>query len=155
MSVVFDRHDPAALGARLGTANEVTPELMNEVIDTACFRLSSLGQSKMTERLTRFIDSGAWMDAALMLIELELPFWHIRRIAYDDGEWYCALSKERELPDWISDSVEARHADLALALLSALAEAQVTIPSPANAGSALATSMLDPLYAPVCCDNFR
>ena len=70
------------------------------------------------------IQSGAWTDAALALIDLELPFWQVRRIAYDNGEWYCALSRERELPDWLDQSIEARHADLSLAILSAFVEAQ-------------------------------
>ena len=58
------------------------------------------------------MQSGAWTDAALALIDLELPQWQVRRIAYDEGEWYCALSRERELPDWLDQSIEARHADL-------------------------------------------
>jgi hypothetical protein len=48
----------------------------------------------------------------------------VRRLAYDDGEWYCALSRERELPDWLDQSIEARHADLALAILCAFVEAR-------------------------------
>ena len=56
----------------------------------------------------------AWTDAALALIDLELPMWQLRRIAYHDGEWYCVLSRECELPDWLDRSIEARHADLAL-----------------------------------------
>ena len=65
---------------------------------------------------------GAWTDAALALIELELPQWRVRRLAYDDGEWYCSLSRGRELPDWLDQPVEGRHADLALAILSAFVE---------------------------------
>ena len=84
----------------------------------------SLGQTEKTARIERLIQSGAWTDAALALIDLELPHWQVRRIAYDEGEWYCALSRERELPDWLDQSIEARHADLALAILSAFVEAQ-------------------------------
>jgi hypothetical protein len=36
----------------------------------------------------------------------------------------CALSRERELPDWLDRSIEAHHADLSLAILSAFSEAQ-------------------------------
>ena len=75
-----------------------------------------------TERIETLIRLGAWTDAALALIELELPQWQVRRLAYGDGEWYCALSRERELPDWLDQSVEARHSDLELAILSALVE---------------------------------
>ena len=27
--------------------------------------------------------------------------WQVRRIVYDAGEWHCALSRQRELPDWV------------------------------------------------------
>ena len=47
----------------------------------------------------------------------------VRRITYDGGEWHCALSRERELPEWLDQAVEARHASLALAILSAYIEA--------------------------------
>ena len=59
-----------------------------------------------------------------------MPQWQVRRIAYDEGEWHCALSRQRELPDWLDQSVEAHHADLALAILSAFVEAQrISAPS--------------------------
>ena len=97
---------------------------------------------------------GAWTDAALALIDLELPQWQIRRIAYDDGEWYCALSRERELPDWLDRSIEARHADLPLALLGAFVEAQA-ITAPQSRPSVPSVSRdANPFYEPVCCDNF-
>src|SRR5262249_61401099 len=72
----------------------------------------------------------ALAEAARALIALELRLWQVRRIAYDGGEWYCALSRDRELPDWLDQSVLAHHQDLALAILAALVEAQaVTAPS--------------------------
>ncbi len=46
-------------------------------------------------------------------MELELPLWQVRRIAYDEGEWHCALSRERELPDWLDAAVEARYSSRA------------------------------------------
>ena len=84
----------------------------------------------------------------------ELPLWQVRRIAYDSGEWYCALSRERELPDWLDQSIEARHADLALAILAAFVEAQ-RISAPQSRASVPAVGRLaDPLYEPLCSDNF-
>ena len=85
----------------------------------------SLARAKREDRADRAADRvGAWTDAALALIDLELPQWQVRRIAYDEGEWYCALSRQRELPEWLDQSIEARHADLALAMLSAFVEAR-------------------------------
>ena len=44
------------------------------------------------------------------------PIWNCRggssrRITYEQGEWYCALSRQRELPDCSINSIEGRHAD--------------------------------------------
>jgi hypothetical protein len=117
-------NDLGELNARLRDAGAADAALINEVIGAACRRYPSLGQTEKTAGLERLIQSAAWTDAALALIDLELPFWQVRRLAYDDGEWYCALSRERELPDWLDQSIEARHADLALAILSAFVEAR-------------------------------
>lgn len=109
--------DLGALIARLGDARKAHAALVNAVIAAA-------DGGEKTTHLARLIQSSAWTEAALALIDLELPFWQIRRLAYDNGEWYCALSRERELPDWLDQSIEARHADLALAILSAFVEAR-------------------------------
>ena len=116
--------DPAGLSDRLRDANAATPKLMADLIAIACRRFPSIGASETTARIKDLIQLRAWTDAALALIDLELPYWKVRRIAYDEGEWYCALSRERELPDWLDRSVEARHTDLALAILAAFVEAR-------------------------------
>jgi hypothetical protein len=84
-----------------------------------------------------------------------LPHWQLRRLAYDDGEWHCALSRQRELPDWLDDrSVESHHADLAMAILSAFADAQRKS-APANRTSVPAVPWpTSPLNEPLNCDNF-
>ena len=154
MRLLREHHDPRVLGDRLRTAHAVTAELMSEIVGAACRRFPSMGQAEKTARIERLIGSEAWTDAALALIDLELPLWQVRRIAYDEGEWYCALSRERELPDWLDRSIEARHADLALAILSAFVEAQrITAPSSRPSVPAVAREP-NPLYEPVCCDNF-
>jgi hypothetical protein len=117
-------HDLGELNARLRDAGKADAPLIGEVIDAACRRYPSLGQTAKSARLAQLIESNAWTDAALALIDLELPLWQVRRLAYDDGEWHCALSRERELPDWLDQSIEARHADLALAILGAFVEAR-------------------------------
>src|SRR5215475_13080844 len=116
--------DLGDLNERLRNAPEANQALMADVMHAACRRFPSLGLGEKTTRIERLIRSGAWTDAALALIDLELPQWQIRRLVYDDGEWYCALSRERLLPDWLDQSIETRHADLALAILSAFVEAQ-------------------------------
>ena len=154
MPLLSKHRDPGELDDRLREAHTVTSELMSEVIGEACRRFPSAGQTEKTARIERLIKTGAWTDAALALIDLELPLWQVRRIAYDEGEWYCALSRERELPDWLDRSIEARHADLALAILSAFVDAQ-RIAAPSSKTSVPAVPRdANPLYEPVCCDNF-
>ena len=121
---IRDINDLGALTRRMTDAAKADTTLVGDVIDAACRRYPSFGQTEKTARLNRLIQSGAWTDAALALIDIELPFWQVRRLAYDNGEWYCALSRERELPDWLDQSIEAHHADLSLAILSAFVEAQ-------------------------------
>jgi len=121
---IRDINDLGELTRHLTDAAKADATLVGDVIGAACRRYPSLGQTEKTIRLDQLIRSAAWTDAALALIDLELPLWQVRRLAYDDGEWYCALSRERELPDWLDQSIEVRHADLALAILSAFVEAR-------------------------------
>ncbi|OKO73095.1 hypothetical protein [Bradyrhizobium sp. AS23.2] len=149
------RHlDPPSLSQRLRTAPAMTRPLMLDIIDNACRRFPSLGQSERTARLMRLIAAEAWADAALALMELELPMWQVRRIAYDEGEWHCALSRERELPDWLDAAVESRHADLALALLSAFIEVQALAMEVSRPSVPTVRPAPDPFYEPIGCENF-
>lgn len=142
------------LAAKLRKAQAATPELMAEVLNVSQRRALVPGHSEIALHLEQLIAARAWIDVALVLLELELPLWHIRRIAYDDGEWHCALSRQRELPDWLDESHEASHPDLALAILSAFIEAQ------AAAASSVTSSIPEPFARPdsefirLCCDNF-
>jgi hypothetical protein len=146
--------DSDDLNERLRNADAVTAELMSEVIGASCRRFPSIGQTVKTARIERLMASEAWTDAALALIDLELPLWQVRRIAYDEGEWYCALSHQRELPDWLDRSIESRHADLALAIVGAfVAVQQVTAPA-SRPSVPTVTRNANRLYEPLCCDNF-
>ena len=69
------------------------------------------------------VEAEAWTDTALALIDAALPHWKLTRLAFDDGEWACCLSKHWQPPDLLDDLVEARHEVLALAILSAVIEA--------------------------------
>ena len=143
-----------AICDRLPDAPAVTPELFREIIGKVNPRSPSKGEAGKTARIERLMAAGAWTDAALALVELELPQWQLRRVAYDGGEWHCELSRARELPDWLDQSVEARHPDLALALLGAFAEAQRDAAPRTAASVPLAPRSPDEIFVPVCCDNF-
>jgi hypothetical protein len=154
MSLLAETQNAVEPGDRIRDACAATAEFMSDIIHQTCRRFPSESPNGKSVRLERLIQSGAWTDAALALIDLELPQWQIRRIAYDEGEWHCALSQQRELPEWLDQSVEARHADLALAILSAFVEAR-RISAPASRPSVPAVRAdLDPIYEPVLSDNF-
>jgi hypothetical protein len=149
-----NHHDAGLLSNRLRDADTVTAKLMSELVAATCRRYPSVGRTAKTARIERLIGSQAWTDAALALIDLELPQWQVRRIAYDEGEWHCALSRAREIPEWLDQSIESRHANLPLAVLSAYLDARyVSAPSPRTSVPAVPRDA-NAFYTPFCCDNF-
>jgi hypothetical protein len=132
----------------------VTAEMFSDVIGSVCRRFPSAGQPEKTMQIQRLVASEAWTDAVLALIAFELPQWQVRRIAYDEGEWHCALSSQRDLPDWLDQSIEARHADLPLALLSAFVDARLANPPSSRTSVPAGRRDASEYYQPLCCDNF-
>ncbi len=154
MQQASENHGLDELSGRLHDASEANALLLGEVIAAACRRFPSMGQSAKSAQVERLIQAEAWTDAALALIDLELPLWQVRRIAYDEGEWHCALSRQRELPDWLDQSIEARHEDLALAILCAFVEAR-RVGAPASRTSVPSVSpCADTLTEIACSDNY-
>ncbi len=150
---------PAALGARLRSATSVTPALIADVIGENILRassrhVSSPWQATRSKRVGQLICLGAWTDAALELVALELPQWNVRRLAYDGGEWHCALSRERELPDWLDQAAEGRHTELPLAILSALTEARRMAADAQETATPRAPQAANMLFEPLLSDNF-
>ena len=153
MPILSGLRDTRDLSDRLRDARAVTGSLLSDVIKEACWRFPPVRRTDKTARIERLIESEAWTDAALALIELELPQWKVRRIAYDEGEWCCAVSRQRELPDWLDQSIESAHADLPLAILGAFLDAQrVSAPS-ARASVPAVRGGADALDEPLCCEN--
>jgi hypothetical protein len=154
MLLLSDHQDSSELSDRLRHAEAVTAKLTADIIGVTCRRFPSAGQTEKTARIERLIGAQAWMDAALALIDLELPQWQVRRIAYDEGEWHCALSRQRELPEWLDQSIEVHHADLPLAILSAFVEARRTSAPRIRTSVPTVPREVNAFYEPVCCDNF-
>ena len=142
-----------SLTDRLRDAPKVTASLVQDVIDTFCRHHAHPGRTGMIPRIERLIATEAWTEVALALIDFELPQWKLRRLAYDSGEWHCALSSQRELPDWLDQAIEASHPDLPGALLGALIKAQHLV-QPAGQPSVPATLPDSALAAALCCDDF-
>ncbi len=109
--------------------------------------------SRESQRVKALINAGAWTDAALALLAIELPDWRLRRMIYDEGEWHCAISRARELPDWLDDAIETHHPDLTMAILKAAVKGIGTAEAeqrgePHSGCKSLESESL------VCCDNF-
>ena len=129
-------------------AEKLLTDLLGD--DDGASPLSARGRRRA--RIDHLMRAEARIDAALELIALQLPRWHLRRLAYDDGEWHCALSQRRELPDWLDHCAEARHADLALAILHAAAEERRLAP---GLGPTQGQRSAEPaLTNLLCCDHF-
>jgi hypothetical protein len=142
------------LAGRLRKAETVTAELFSEVVRGACCRLPSLRRTKDFDRLAQLIQSGAWTDATLALLALEAPQWQVRRIVCDEGEWHCALSQQRQLPDWLDEPIAACHPDLCLAILSALVSVRHAEPANTENGVTDFSSFDRSHGLSLCCDNF-
>ena len=141
------------LQEQLRHAQTITPELIADVIARACLRLQA-HRATVKARVFRLIESEAFADAILALLELELPQWKLRRLIYEDDEWHCSLSKHLALPAELDEMAEADHKSLPLAILSAFIEAQRH-----NLSAAQSRPQSVPQVRPahgyaICCDNF-
>jgi hypothetical protein len=143
------------LQAELRRAQAVTLALMADVLALVGERCSSPPYLARAKRIDALLQAEAWTDAALALLDLELPQWKLRRIAYDDGEWRCCIGKQWPLPEWLDDTIEVGHPVLSLAILEALIEARAV----AQTFAAAVPRSVPPFSLPrdteyVCCDNF-
>jgi hypothetical protein len=141
---------------RLRRAQVVTPDLMSKVVG-ACTRLATPGCTAGAAAVDRLIGSQAWTEAALALIEHELPLWRLRRLVCEDGVWLCSLTQQWNLPIWLSDNAEASHQSLPLAILAALIEARRCPEPPAGRAAGSVPQCWSESGSPsesMCCDNF-
>lgn len=154
MFVHHDRSDDLArIAAQLQSEDDLSPDALWRISAALCDRGMSC-DAKLAQ-LQQCIKDGACTDAALLLIELELPFWKLRRLVYDMGEWHCALSRQRELPDWLDEAIETRHPQLAVAILKGIVEALETQRvMPSGLKPIVAPRALPASEATLCCDNF-
>ena len=141
-----DRRDPDI------SASADTPDtaLFTDLLASACRDGDPMRQALQVARIKHFIAARAWTDAALALIALQAPRWKLRGLIYDGGEWHCTLSRQRDMPDWLDDTVEAHHANMALAIVAALGG----IADKAPRLHVVATSASSESFEPMVCDNF-
>lgn len=133
----------------------LTPHLISRIVVDACTRVLSLRRAGKAARLERLVLAEAWIDAALSLIEHELPMWRPRRLVYDGGEWICSLSRHPEIPIEFDETADGRHQAQPVAILLSFVEAKRLLAASDLAG-ALSVPQVRPAAAhSFCCDNFR
>jgi hypothetical protein len=108
---------------KLATLSPVATRLF-ALIASGAKAYPPIGSASRSARLERLTTAGGWTEAALALVELELPHWRVRRLEYDGGEWHCLLSLYPSMPREFDDAVDGRDVLLPLAILDALLEAR-------------------------------
>jgi hypothetical protein len=141
------------LQQQIRNATVLTRGLMLEIAARAGTRYVAAARAGPAKRVRDLIEAEAWTDAALALIELELPQWRLRRLTYEDGLWHCSLSKQPELPAGLDEMTDASHEILPLAILGAFVEARSALG--ASAGGQRSVPQVRPTQGiAACCDNF-
>jgi hypothetical protein len=142
------------LANELRFAQAVTPALFSHVIAEACTRLPVLSRAAKAVRIDQLIDAGAWTEAALALIALELPAWKLRRLVFEDGEWICCLTQHPDLPAELDDTAEGCHEILPLAIMCAFLEARCRSAAEQAPGTRSVPQVRPEAACGLCCDNF-
>jgi hypothetical protein len=142
-----DRLD--ALQARLSRDHALTPDVVYDITSVV-----AAAHDEQIDRVDALIQSGAFTDAALALIELVSPGWKLRRLSFDDGEWLCSLSRHPGIPAELDDTADGSHEILQLAILSALIEALRDHHAAAGTPYSTVPPIRPTAGQPICCDNF-
>src|SRR5215471_5707375 len=116
-----------ALDNALRNAQEPSLDLLSKIIAGACTRIPVFAWAEPLTRVIYLAEIAAWTEATFALIKLELPLWQVRRLAYENNQWLCSLSRQPNLPMALDDCAEA-------ALLSALSIARMCRVSTNDAG---------------------
>ena len=138
----------------LGMASRLTPALFSKVLTDVCTRFPAPARVGHVERLAQLVVAEAWTEAALFLIELELPLWQLRRLVCDGGEWMCSLSRHPGVPIEIDDGADGRHRTRPIAILLSFVEATNLISATEPARVSSVAQVRPTTVYPFCCDNF-
>jgi len=139
----------------LRNAQQPNLDLLSKIIDGACTRIPALARAESLTRVIRLAEMGAWTEATLALIQLELPRWTVRRLIYDNGEWLCSLSQLPDMPMALDDCAEASHEVLPLAILCAVLEACRRRHGAQESVSAVPQVAQPSVDHIICCENYR
>ncbi len=144
-----------ALDNALRNAQGPSLDLLSKIIAGVCTRIPILARAEALNRVIRLAEIGAWTEATFALIKLELPLWTVRRLAHENGEWLCSLSRQPKLPMALDDCAEASHEVLPLAMLCAFLEACRKRHSAQASVSAVPQIAQPSVEHIMCCENFR
>jgi hypothetical protein len=134
-------------------ATKPSASLFSKIIAGLCTRIPALDRAGLTAPIGPLLEMEAWTEAALALVQHELPAWQVRRLVHDGDEWMCSLSRQPYLPAGLDDGVDATHASLPLAILLAFLEARRVTATLSQAATTI-PSIVPPAEGAVCCDNF-
>ena len=139
---------------QIRNASALNCDLIRHVVTEACTRLPLLKQAGKTVHIDRLIEAGAWCDAVLALIGIELPGWKLRRLICENGEWFCSLSRQPNLPVELDDTADASHEVMALAILGAFLEARDKSEALRSSAKPIVPALRPSMDCAICCDNF-
>jgi hypothetical protein len=154
--LTIQRHESGVDGLVGHLRNAVAPtrDLVRQIVTDACTRLPILKRSAKAMDIDQLIEAGAWCDVALALIDIELPAWSVRRVVREDGEWFCSLTRQPNLPVDIDDTADASHQALPLAILGAFLEARRRNSLIREASTPIVPQVRPASGSAICCDNF-
>jgi hypothetical protein len=112
------------LNDRVRRVRAVSADLMLHLIEATSAHLPEMNGTRKAAVVHRLIKCRARTNAALALLEIELPQWKLRRLVFEDGKWLCSLSRQINMPPALDDGVEATHSVMPLAILGAVASPQ-------------------------------
>ena len=150
-SIRSERDVAAAYEA--SAAINVAAEAM-KAISKDCAAFPPVGVDAKTRNIVSLVAAGAWIEAALALVDIEAPEWSLRRLEIDDGEWFCSLSRHPALPTEFDNAAEGRHRLLPMAILAALADARQRSDAGGARPAVISPRMIATGTA-VLCDNVR
>jgi hypothetical protein len=142
------------LDEELRLAREPAHAHFTRLKTSACPRLLALGKSAAVDRLERLVAEAAWTEAAIDLIELEIPRWTLRRVVHENCEWHCSLSRQPNSSLELDDMAQASHEVLPLAVLRAFFAARTRDVVAPHAISAVPHIRLASDSFVHCCDNY-
>jgi hypothetical protein len=128
--------------------------LTAETIANGCVRGPILSRAGKIDRIDQLLEARAWVDAALALVELELPQWKLRRLVCENGEWFCSLSRQPDRPIELDETADGCHEMPPIAILLAFLEARRKAESARKSTSATVPPVRPASGQTVCCDNF-